>query len=187
MHKARHSGRTRFWKIAGRDCARLGPEGQPQPAAVGGRRLRLLGESGVALVEFAFVAPLLFLLLFGMLEMGKAFNYWNDATHLANEGARWAVVNRVPSGGSLQRYIQQQADTTELRNGGGGEVPSPAKVCIEFPTGSTEIGEPVKVSVSFNYKWLPILGLGATTSTLAATSTMRLEQTPTAYGAGCSA
>ena len=76
-------------------------------------------ERGVALVEFALVVPLLLVLLFGMLDFGHTFNYWIDATHLANEGARWAVVNKNPaSSGTLQEYIQQQADTHELRNGG---------------------------------------------------------------------
>ena len=44
-------------------------------------------ERGVALVEFALVAPILLVLLFGMLDFGRVFNYWIDATHLANEGA----------------------------------------------------------------------------------------------------
>ena len=43
-------------------------------------------EAGVALVEFALVLPLLLVILFGMLDFGKAFNYWIDTTHLANSG-----------------------------------------------------------------------------------------------------
>jgi len=80
----------------------------------------------VALVEFALVAPLLLVLLFGMLDFGRAFNYWIDTTHLANEGARWTVVNSVPSAsGTLQTYLRSRADTDELRNGGSSAVPDP--------------------------------------------------------------
>ena len=43
-------------------------------------------------MEFALVLPLLLLILIGMLDFGKIFNYWIDETHLANEGARYAVV-----------------------------------------------------------------------------------------------
>ena len=80
------------------------------------RRLRQVShrggpEHGVALVEFALILPVLALMLFGMLDFGKAFNYWIDETHLANEGARWAVVNKNPaSSGTLQAYIRDQGD-----------------------------------------------------------------------------
>ena len=75
---------------------------------------RLGSEEGVALVEFALVLPILALLLFAMIDFGKAFNYWIDETHLANEGARWAVVDRNPGGGSLQQYLVDQATTTRV-------------------------------------------------------------------------
>jgi Flp pilus assembly protein TadG len=147
-------------------------------------------EDGVALVEFALVAPLLLVILFGMLDFGRTFNYWIDATHLANEGARWAVVNKNPaSSGTLQDYIQQQADTDELRNGGSSAVPSALEVCISFPNGAT-VGNPVQVTASLTYNWLPFLSeqaLGGLTSTsVSSSSTMRLEAPATAYSAGCS-
>jgi len=147
-------------------------------------------QDGVALVEFALVAPLLLVILFGMLDFGRTFNYWIDATHLANEGARWAVVNKNPaSSGTLQDYIQQQADTDELRNGGSSAVPSALEVCISFPNGAT-VGNPVQVTASLTYNWLPFLSQqalgGLTSTTVSSSSTMRLEAPPTAYSAGCS-
>ena len=147
-------------------------------------------EEGVALVEFALVAPLLLVILFAMLDFGRTFNYWIDATHLANEGARWAVVNKNPaSSGTLQDYIQQQADTDELRNGGYSAVPSALEVCITFPNGAT-VGNPVQVTASLTYNWLPFLSDqalgGLTSTTVSSSSTMRLEAQPTAYAAGCS-
>jgi Flp pilus assembly protein TadG len=147
-------------------------------------------EEGVALVEFALVAPLLLVILFAMLDFGRTFNYWIDATHLANEGARWAVVNKNPaSSGTLQDYIQQQADTDELRNGGSSAVPSALEVCITFPNGAT-VGNPVQVTASLTYNWLPFLSEqalgGLTSTTVSSSSTMRLEAPPTAYSAGCS-
>ena len=145
-------------------------------------------ESGVALVEFALVLPLLLVILFGMLDFGKAFNYWIDETHLANEAARWAVVNKNPGGGTLQEYIQQQADTPELRNGGTSSVPGPLQICISFPNGSANVGDPVHVTASSTYNWLPLIGnrIGITQTTITGSATMRLEAIPTNYGAGCS-
>jgi Flp pilus assembly protein TadG len=154
------------------------------------RPRRPLGEQrGVALVEFVLVLPLLLVLLFGMIDFGRAFNYWIDATHLANEGARWAVVNKNPSStGSLQQYVQQQADTGELKNGGTSSVPSPLEVCINFPAG-TSVGEPVQVTASVTYHWLPFISSqalsGLLSTTVTGSSIMRLEATPTNYSAGC--
>ena len=149
---------------------------------------RLGSEEGVALVEFALVLPILALLLFAMIDFGKAFNYWIDETHLANEGARWAVVDRNPGGGSLQQYLVDQATTAELRNGGTASVANPAEVCISFPSGTSNVGDPVLVTVSATYNWLPIIGnrIGVTQTTITGSSHMRLEAVPTNYSAGCS-
>jgi Flp pilus assembly protein TadG len=142
-------------------------------------------EAGVALVEFALVLPVLIVLLFGLLDFGKAFNYWIDETHLANEGARWAVVNKNPGSGTLQEYIRDQANTSELRTGGTSSVPDPLQVCISFPNGEV-VGEPVEVTVATSYNWLSFLGLSATSTNISGRSTMRLEAQPTNYSAGCS-
>ena len=149
---------------------------------------RLGSEDGASLVEFALVLPLLALLLFAMLDFGKAFNYWIDETHLANEGARWAVVDRNPGGGSLQQYLVDQATTDELRNGGTAWVANPAEVCISFPNGTSNVGDPVLVTVSATYNWLPIVSnrIGVTQTTITGSSHMRLEAVPTNYSAGCS-
>ena len=144
-------------------------------------------EEGTALVEFALILPILALLLFAMLDFGKAFNYWIDETHLANEGARWAVVNKNPGSGSLQQYILSQATTAELRDGGTASIANPAQVCITFPNGTANVGDPVRVTVSATYHWLPILGsrIGITQTAIAGSSNMRLEALPTNYTAGC--
>ena len=140
------------------------------------------------MVEFALVLPLLLVLLLGVLDFGRAFNYWIDQTHLANEGARWAVVNKNPGAGTLQEYIRQQGTTPELRNGGTSSVPGPLQVCISFPNGTAQVGDPVLVTASSTFNWLPFLGQrsGIAQTTLTASSTMRLEAVPTVYSAGCS-
>jgi len=154
------------------------------------RPRRLIEERGVALVEFALVAPLLLVILFAMLDFGRTFNYWIDATHLSNEGARWAVVNKNPaSSGTLQNYVLQQADTGELRDGGSAAVPDGLEVCVSFPSGTSKVGDPVRVTASVDYNWLPFLSSqalgGLTSTTVSSSSTMRLEAPPTNYGAGC--
>jgi Flp pilus assembly protein TadG len=146
-------------------------------------------ESGAALVEFALVLPILLAVLFGIADFGKAFNYWIDETHLANTGARWAVVNKNPGAGTgtLQQYIRSQANTAEMRDGGTSSVPSALQVCITFPNGTSTVGDPVRVAVTMSYNWLPFLGnrIGVATTTMSGSATMRLEARPTNYSAGC--
>jgi Flp pilus assembly protein TadG len=149
---------------------------------------RARSEEGVALVEFALILPVLALMLFGMLDFGKAFNYWIDETHLANEGARWAVVNKNPaSSGTLQDYIRQQATTPELRNGGTASLPNPIRICIDFPNGTSNVGDPVRVDVTATYHWLGFIAseTSLTQTPITGSATMRLEAKPTNYAAGC--
>ncbi|WP_118178782.1 TadE/TadG family type IV pilus assembly protein [Paraburkholderia phosphatilytica] len=49
-------------------------------------------ERGVAAVEFALVAPMFFMLLIGIMEMGRVLFYWNSAAEATRFGARVAVV-----------------------------------------------------------------------------------------------
>jgi Flp pilus assembly protein TadG len=145
-------------------------------------------EAGVALVEFALLLPLLLVLLLGMLDFGKAFNYWIDETHLSSEAARWAVVNKNPGPGvTLQDTIRQQADTAELRAGGSSSIEDPLQVCISFPGGTSNVGDPVRVTVSTTYTFLSLIGdkIGIQNKQIGASSTMRLEARPTNYAAGC--
>jgi Flp pilus assembly protein TadG len=135
------------------------------------------------MVEFALVLPLLMTLVLGLMDFGKALNYWIDQTHLANEAARWAAVNRDPGSGAsqtLQQYIKAQADSADLRAASNG-----ANICIDYPLGTSQVGDPVRVRIQYTYNWLPFFRnrLGWTATTIAATATMRLEALPTNYAA----
>jgi Flp pilus assembly protein TadG len=48
---------------------------------------------GQALVEFAFVAPIFFLMLFGIIDFGRYVYYVQILNNSAREGARYAIVH----------------------------------------------------------------------------------------------
>jgi hypothetical protein len=48
---------------------------------------------GQALVEFALVAPMFFLLLFAIVEAGRFIFYYETLSNATREGARYAIVN----------------------------------------------------------------------------------------------
>lgn len=138
-------------------------------------------------MEFALVLPLFLVLVLGMVDFGKGINYWINETHLANQGARFAVVDRNPGeagGDTLQEYIRTAAASDELEDGGTNSVDDPLAVCIEFPEGEpAAAGDPVTVRVVTKYDWMPFLdaNLGVTAITITGSATMRLEAIPTKY------
>ena len=164
-----------------RDVSRLrlgGIDGEPVP--------RDRGQEGQALVEFALVAPLFLLLVAGILQFGVALNYWLDLQRIANQGARWAVVNAYPGcprdgpeepcSPTLQQYLASSPVS-------GGLDPS-VRVCFEemsgSPSGAT-VGDPVTVRLTTPFTLVPILKIGSLE--LRGVATMRVEQVPTRYAA----
>jgi TadE-like protein len=143
-------------------------------------------ERGQALVEFALAAPVLVLLVAGIVQFGVALNFWLDMHRIANQGARWAVVNCGPADGfdpcnpTLETYLEQQPIA-------GGSNPDVA-ICYESKTGEgpggpeAVAGDAVTVGLTDAFTMVPIIGVG--TVDLTATATMRLEQKPTGTLAG---
>ena len=64
-------------------------------------------ESGQALVEFALILPVFVLLVVGIIQFGVGLNYWLDMQRIANQGARWAVVNKFP--GRMAQPVRPRA------------------------------------------------------------------------------
>ncbi len=68
-------------------------------------------EKGAAAVEFAIVATLFFMLVFGIIDFGFAFHSWNNAVNAAREGARTAAVD--PNIGDITTRVQTAASTLD--------------------------------------------------------------------------
>lgn len=144
-------------------------------------------ERGQVLVEFALLAPLLLLIVVGIIQFGVALNYWLDLQRIANQGARWAVVNAYPGcprtgpdapcSPTLQAYLASAPVS-------GGLNPDTV-ICFEeqsgAPSGAT-VGDPVTVRLTFEFDFVPIVGVG--TLDLTGAATMRVEQKPTRYSGG---
>jgi hypothetical protein len=123
------------------------------PARTLARRLRAC--DGQAIVEFAVVLPVILILILAVVDIGKAYGYQNDETHLANEAARFAAVGTC-GGGCPSIIAQVKSDAApELRNG-TGSIESPISVEICYPDGFA-VGNRVVATVTATYKWLPFL------------------------------
>ncbi len=64
------------------------------------KRRRRDGQQSQALIEFALISPLLLLLVFGIIDIGRAVFYYDTLNHAAREGARAAVRASSPLPGN---------------------------------------------------------------------------------------
>jgi len=140
------------------------------------------GETGVALVEFALILPLLLLLIVGTVDIGHAYNVKNTITHMANETARYAAVNSslladrcdAPADPALPpepcTINRAMVDTGD----------SAAVISICFPTEPAVKGDPVHVTIRRTFPWftadfVPGTDWNDVATDLVANSEMRLE------------
>jgi Flp pilus assembly protein TadG len=129
------------------------------------------------MVEFALVLPLLLFVLFAIVEGGLALKQANDATNIANEVARYAVVNQPPASGQTAAQWGK-AQMSELDASFAGS--EGGRVCVNAT--KAEAGQPVEVTVTFTHTWLPLLSLVSTE--VRGKAVMRLESTPTTFTPG---
>jgi Flp pilus assembly protein TadG len=62
-------------------------------------------SSGQALAEFAIIAPLFFLLIFGFVDMARMYQSWVTIQHAAREGARYGVTGRTDCASGPQTRV----------------------------------------------------------------------------------
>jgi Flp pilus assembly protein TadG len=74
-------------------------------------------EGGQAMVEFALIAPLFFLLIFGFVDMARMYQSWVTIQHAAREGARYGVTGRTDCAAStptrlncIEYIVREQTD-----------------------------------------------------------------------------
>jgi Flp pilus assembly protein TadG len=128
-------------------------------------RRRIRPERGAAAVEFAIVAPLLFMLVFGIIDFGFSFHSWNATENAAREGARVGavdsnttdIVNRVKNATDFLDQTKLNVAVTCSTNNG-----------TTFGTcgaGSTWLeGDIIRVTVKYDYNYMTplptMVGLG---------------------------
>jgi Flp pilus assembly protein TadG len=154
------------------------------------RRLRG-GERGQATVEFALVLLPLLTIVAGIIYFGIGLNYWLDMNRVANQGARWAVVDNWPAicvrtETSCTSSNSSTPCATVLASGSRAKLQdvlrcsarnNPA-VSICYPgvaPASATVGTPVQVKLTAPYKFFFVDSLRIT---LTAKATMRMEQVP---------
>lgn len=114
-------------------------------------------DSGASALEFALVVPILLVLVMGIIEFGFMFQAQLALTHAAREGARLAAVDKYDAA----KVVNQAFPLT------------PSIATSPSPPSAAASGDPVSVTLDYNYEWqvLPFPGSVA----LSGTATMRKE------------
>ncbi|MBI2862078.1 MAG: pilus assembly protein [Chloroflexi bacterium] len=145
-------------------------------------------SKGQALVEFALVAPIVFLVIIGVIEMSRGVYLYNTLANVAREGARAGMViqddsvwtvdgNRSGTYATTSPYLGTSTIVGKAAAQAVMLDPAQTTVVISAPMGTTRyLKLPLEVSVSYPFRpvvfqWLP----GSPTMTLTARTTMRIE------------
>ena len=142
-------------------------------------------ERGASLVEFAVLAPLLLILVLGIVEFGWLFGQFNDVRHGAREGGRWAAVDGGPSVDPTNQEIADYVCTAMDGLDAGMTLIEVSLLQLDGPDAGTDIGVGdtgrlnVRVEVS-SLSNVPLI-TGFLPAELSATVEVRLEQVPTKW------
>ncbi len=138
------------------------------------RWLRVLRrrEGGQALVEFALVGIVFFLLVFGMVDVGRGVWNYNTLAQATREGTRYAIVH-----GAASSDPSGPGDDQDVKDAVGqfasGLDASQLTIQPEWLDDGNEIGDRIKVTSRYTYR--PIFDfLGFIAFTMTSSSTMEI-------------
>jgi hypothetical protein len=145
------------------------PLGQRYWSRLAGLSRAVRKERGQAIVEFALVSMVFFMLVFGIIDFGRLFHSWVTVQHAAREGARYGITGRTDCDiasddrAACIEYVAKDA-TTGL-SGAPGNVTVTFK-SWEYPDYTQEhdlsAGEQcdaLEVRVEYNFEFAaPIIG-----------------------------
>jgi hypothetical protein len=106
---------------------------------------RRRGRKGQSLVELALTLPLLVLIMFGVLDMGRAFFALITIHNAAREGARYATLNRS------HLYNIESIARDEARNSGISPV-NPDHLNVSYVCEDNCMNEAITVTVTYTFE-----------------------------------
>ena len=138
-------------------------------------RLCRRNRGGAAAVEFALIAPIFFLMIFGMIEFGRMVMVQQVITNSSREGARIAVLDGT-AGADVVAAVENYLNSAHLSGADvrvlTGDPP------IESEPSTAGYGEPITVTVRIPFSqvsWLPSPMFIGGDTVLTATTVMRRE------------
>ena len=116
-------------------------------------------RSGVAAVEFALVAPVFFLLVFGLIELGRMLMVQQSLTNAAREGCRTAVMATTINSSDVDTAVRNYLQSVTSQASDPGQV----RVTVPGGLAGCASGTNLTVAVEVDYTdvtWVPLGYLG---------------------------
>lgn len=128
-------------------------------------------EQGTTMVEFAIIVVVLLSIVFGIIEFGVLLFDQHVLTNASREGARAAVVSRVPRLPEsdvidvVEHYCQQHLVT----------FGDSALLTTVVDRNGTSFGDDLEVTVTYPFSFLVLSNFGLGPVTLTAVTRMKME------------
>ncbi len=126
-------------------------------------------DRAAAMIEFAIVAPLLFLLVFGIIDFGRVFFLYNNLTNAARDGARYGSV--LPEGGASVTTVRS---TVRSRINDAKKDSGNVNITYQTVSGARTVRVQIDSFPFSPMSFIAIKGL----KKLRVTAEFRLEQSP---------
>jgi hypothetical protein len=106
---------------------------------------------GQSLVEFAIIFPIIFFLITGFLDLGRAVFYYSSLTNAVSEATRYAIVHKTdinnafitPTNNSLQDKVMEYAFGMKLNR---------ADIIVTIPIKVNNIFKTVSIEATYLFK-----------------------------------
>jgi Flp pilus assembly protein TadG len=150
-------------------------QNEPFEGGIVYRSAKISDQNGAALVEFAIVLPVLFMLIFGMIEFSVMLYDKAMITNASREGARAGIVYSYPAPITTAEITQRVNDYLQ---GHMISLGGPSAHTVAVSGQCTGSGDPLTVTVTYPYNFLVLPNFIQTLSgtiTLSAQTTMRCE------------
>lgn len=147
-------------------------------------RIRRQARQGAALVEFALVAPLAFLLVLGLLVGGLGVFRYQQMAHLAREASRWASVHGAQYAADTGKPAAAAADVYQqvIAHYAAALDPGKLSYAVNWNTDNRQYRTQITnnkvvavantVTVTVSYQWIPEAYLGGITLSSTSVSMM---------------
>jgi len=116
-----------------------------------GTKSNKFGHGGQDMVEFMIVIPLLLLILFGAIDLGRIFHAAITITNIAREGARHGSIYPDATEGEIAAIARDEAFNSGIDLSSSLITRSCTDVELD---GTCDSGFPIRVTITYNFDLL---------------------------------
>ena len=120
-------------------------------------------DGATSAVEFALIAPVLFLLIIGIIDLGRAVNAYVTVSNAAREGTHYLVLHPTANPTSIESAVRQRVSPLDPTQVSVTALYYDGSAFQAWPASPTPLASPSHqpVRVSVTYPWAAATFLGS--------------------------